>query len=114
MELREFVAVTLTQIVEGVKEAQTRSKDHGAQVNPSLSTSAELAAKHGILIASGSAAQLVQFDVALTATEGTRTKGGIGVVVGVVALGSTGQSQAENSSVSRVKFSVPLVLPDMP
>jgi hypothetical protein len=114
MELREFVAETLTQIVEGVKEAQARAKDHGARVNPHLTTSAELAVKHGILIASGSAAQLVQFDVALTAKEGTETKGGIGVVVGVFALGSTGQSQAENSSMSRVKFSVPLVLPDLP
>lgn len=114
MELGEFVAETLTQIVEGVKEAQARAKDHGARVNPHPTTSAELAVKHGILIASGSAAQLVQFDVALTAKEGTGTKGGIGVVAGVFALGSTGQSQAENSSVSRVKFSVPLVLPDLP
>jgi len=45
MDLREFVAETLTQIVEGVKEAQTRAKDHGAQVNPHLTTSAELAVK---------------------------------------------------------------------
>lgn len=114
MELREFVAETLVQIVEGVQEAQTRTKDHGARVNPHLTTSADLAVKQGILIASGSAAQLVQFDVALTAKEGTGTKGGIGVVAGIFTLGSTGQSQAENSSVSRVKFSVPLVLPDQP
>lgn len=112
MELREFVAETLTQIVEGVKSAQARARDHGARVSPHLTTSAELAVKHGILIANGSAAQLVQFDVALTVKEGTTTKGGIGVTVGVLALGSAGQSQAENSSVSRVKFSVPLVLPD--
>lgn len=114
MELRDFVAETLTQIVEGVQEAQVRTKSHGARVNPHLTTSAELAIKHSILIASGAAAQLVHFDVALTAKEGTGTKGGIGVVVGAFALGSTGQSQAENSTVSRVKFSVPLVLPDLP
>lgn len=114
MDLREFVAEALAQIVEGVKDAQSRAKEHGARVNPALSTSAELAAKHGILIASGDAAQLVQFDVALTAKEGTGTKGGIGVVMGAFTLGSTGQSQAENSSVSRVKFTVPLVLPDEP
>jgi hypothetical protein len=56
-------------------------------------------------------AQIVEFDVALTAMEGTGTKGGIGVVAGMFALGSTGQSKEESSSVSRVKFSVPLSLP---
>jgi hypothetical protein len=29
-----------------------------------------------------------------------------------LALGSSGQSQAENSSANRVRFSVPLVLPE--
>lgn len=112
MDLREFVTETLVQIVEGVRDAHAQARERGAQVNPHLSTSAELAVKHGILIADGQAAQLVQFGVALTAKEGTGTKGGIGVVAGVFNLGTTGQSQAETSSLSRVKFSVPLVLPD--
>jgi len=112
MDLKEFVAETITQIVEGVKDAQSRAKQHGARVNPHLTTSADLAVKHGILIASGSAAQLVGFDVAITAKEGTETKGGIGIVVGAFALGSTGQSKEEGSAVSRVKFCVPLVLPE--
>jgi len=110
MNLQEFVAETLTQIIDGVREAQTRAKDGDATVNPGLNATAENA-KYGIFNASGTAAQLVQFDVALTGMEGTETKGGIGVVAGVFNLGSTGHSQAENSSVSRVKFSVPLVLP---
>jgi hypothetical protein len=53
----------------------------------------------------------VEFDVALTVAEGTGTKGGIGIVAGASALGSTGQSTAQNSSVSRVQFNVPLALP---
>jgi len=112
MELREFVAETIKQIAAGVKDAQAAHDEHGAFVNPHLTTSAELAVKHGILIASGSAAQLVQFDVALTVKEGTGTKGGIGIFAGPISLGSSGQSNSENSSVSRVKFFVPLVLPE--
>jgi len=112
MELREFVSETIKQISSGVKDAQASHEEHGAFVNPHLSTSAELAVKHGILIASGHATQLVQFDIALTVTEGTGTKGGIGVFVGALSLGSSGQSNSENSSVSRVKFFVPLVLPE--
>jgi hypothetical protein len=53
----------------------------------------------------------VDFDVPLTVTEGTGTTGGIGIVAEPFALGSTGQSTAQNSSVSRVRFSVSLALP---
>jgi hypothetical protein len=111
MDLKEFVAETLTQIIDGVKEAQRRTEAvEGTSVNPHLSAPPELA-RYGILNAGGNVAQVIQFDVALTAMEGTGTKGGIGVVAGVFNLGSAGQSQTENSSVSRVKFSVPLALP---
>jgi hypothetical protein len=55
---------------------------------------------------------MVSFDVALMAMEGTATKRGIGPVVGMVTLESTGQSKEESSSVSHVKFSVPVSLPE--
>lgn len=112
MNLRDFIAETIAQIAEGVKNAQGQFSNHGARVNPRLTTSADLAIKHGLIFASGSAAQLVQFDVALTTTEGTGSKGGIGVFIGAVSLGSAGQTKTENSSISRVQFVVPLVLPE--
>ena len=111
MDLRDFVSETLTQIVEGVKSAQSNAVDSGAKVNPKLSTSYEQAGKQGFLQTSEGYAQIVQFDVALTVTEGSGTKGGIGVFAGAINLGNSGQSKTENSSVSRVKFSVPLSLP---
>ncbi len=57
--------------------------------------------------------QLVDFDVALTVKEGTETKGGIGIFVGAFGVGSQGQSSAENASLSRVKFVVPITLPSL-
>ena len=111
MDLQQFVAETLTQIVKGVRESQSIAKQSGAEVDPHLSMSVEHAEKQGLLIASGKYAQLVQFDMALTVKAGTGTKGGIGVFVGPVTLGSSAQSNAENSSVSRIKFVVPLTLP---
>ena len=113
MNLKEFVAETLVQLVEGIEDAQSRTTGRKASVNPHVSASPELA-KLGVLNASGVAAQVIHFDVALTAMEGTGTKGGIGVVAGVLNLGSMGQSQTENSSVSRVKFSAPVILPTGP
>lgn len=112
MDLKEFVTQTLTQIIEGVRDAQTRGKELTAEVNPHLDTSAEQAGKQGFLNAGGQFVPIVQFDVALTVTEGTGTKGGIGVFAGAIFLGSSGQSQNESSSVSRVKFSVPVRLPN--
>jgi len=107
----DLKAETLSQIVEGVRDAQSRTEQHCARVSPSFTASAELVGKQGFLIASGDAAQMVQFDVAISAKEGTGTKGGIGLIVGPVTLGSAGQSTQESSGTSRVKFCVPLVLP---
>jgi hypothetical protein len=53
----------------------------------------------------------LEFDVAVTAQEGTATKGGIGVFAGAIGLGSQGQSTAANQTVSRIKFAVPVLLP---
>jgi hypothetical protein len=111
MDLKEFVTQTLTQIAAGVREAQVPAKALGAEVNPHLMTNWPEAAKLGFLNASGRFAPIVQFDVALTVSEGTGTKGGIGILAGAINLGSSGQSQNEQSVVSRVKFSVPLALP---
>jgi len=34
MELKEFIKETITQIVEGVVEAQTTISKYGAEINP--------------------------------------------------------------------------------
>ena len=111
MNLKEFVSETLVQLVDGVIEAQARTKDKKAIINPRLIANSTTG-KIGVFDTSGAPAQMIQFDVALTAMEGTGTKGGIGVVAGLFTIGSTGQSQAESSTVSRVKFSVPVSLPE--
>lgn len=111
MDLKEFVSETIVQIISGVADAQKQSESLGAKVSPKLTGSSTHGVQLGFLSAEGGATQIVQFDVALTAKEGTGTKGGIGIVAGIVSLGSTGQSNEENASVSRVKFSVPVTLP---
>jgi hypothetical protein len=108
VDLKEFVSQTLTQIMEGVREAQSAST-HGGVVSPTLNHFGKLS--EVVQTDTGHFAHMVDFDVALTVEQGSGTKGGIGLVVGPVTLGSTGQSSAQNSSVSRVKFRVPVVLP---
>lgn len=112
MDLKEFVGQALADIVQGVLDAQQTLGANGKHINPELSTLQGTHEKHGKLVSiQGQLVQTVEFDVAVTATEGTGTKGGIGVVAGVFKLGSQGQSTAETSAASRIKFSVPVTLP---
>lgn len=113
MNLQDFIAETLSQIVNGVRAAQETVGPQGAEVSPHLSGGPSINSTHGFVPThAGVYAQIVAFDVALTVKEGTGTKGGIGVFAGAVTLGSSGQSSAEQSSISHVKFSVPLTLPN--
>lgn len=111
MKLKDFVAETLKEIVDGVVEAQEHYKEKGGSVN---SSRLAYRTSHGTQLwdeSTGQPAQMVDFDVAVTTTEGSETKGGIGVFVGSVGLGSQGKSDASNSSCSRIKFSVSVLLP---
>jgi hypothetical protein len=47
----------------------------------------------------GAIAKEIEFDVAVTVIEGTQTKGGIGVFVGPIGIGSQGQSNVSNQSI---------------
>ncbi len=112
MNLQDFVSETLVQIIKGITAAQEEIVDTTAKVSPIVQETAAYKNYTGLVPVQGNPpASMVAFDVALTATEGTGTKGGIGVMAGVLSLGSTGQSSNENTSVSRVQFSVPVILP---
>ena len=112
MELKEFVAQTLTDLIQGILDAQTNLGQNGKFINPELSTQqGELEERGSLVSIQGQLVQNVDFDVAVTATTGKGSKGGIGVVAGVFALGSQAQSSTENIAVSRLKFSVPICLP---
>ena len=108
MELKTFIQHTIEQIVEGVSDAQSSIASKGGIINPaSLQFQKEgqwNTYQHAI-------PQEVAFDVGLTSTDKTGTAGGIGVFLGAVTLGSKGQSGTEETAVTKVKFTVPLVLP---
>lgn len=111
MELKDFVEETLRQIIDGVRAAQEYGKQHGAFVNPKSLT---FRTDQGFQLydpETGAISQQIQFDVALTVIEGKQTRGGIGVVAGPIALGSQGKSDASNTTVSRIQFMIPLMLP---
>lgn len=109
MELKTFVAETLKQIIDGVVDAQAYGKKKGAAINPAKRTTSQ---HNGIRETDDPAQrQNVEFDIAVTAGEGTEKKGGFGIFVGSLGVGAQGQATANTQSVSRVRFAVPVLLP---
>jgi len=110
MKLKEFINAALSEIVEGVAVARTEVEKFGATVGSDrvygyLQDAKVITDGHGRPIT------YVEFDIALAEASATDTKGGIGVFLGSVGLGSQGASHGETSSHSRIKFSVPIVFP---
>jgi len=102
MDLEQFVSETLHQIMSGVAKAKARDSGVGTHVighnNPKI-----------LQVKSGAGAFPVDFDVAVTATEKSESgaKGGIAVLK-VVEVGGERSKGLEHSTVSRVKFTVPV------
>ena len=112
MELKDFVAESITAIMLGVSEAQEKCKEiPGAEVSPGFSGLRGNGKDNWAESSSGGVIQYLEFDVAVTADSGAKTKAGIGVVAGVFNLGAAGESTSGESSVSRLKFKVPIVMP---
>lgn len=110
MNLQDFIQETLVQIITGVKNAQDKIGESGASINPiGLYRMHDQLGGRGYH--SGAVTETVEFDVAVTVTEVESTKKGAGAFISVVALGAQKQTEAHSSSVSRIKFSVPALLP---
>ena len=111
MELDEFVAKTLEQIIKGVAGAQdaVRRRDANAVINPSVGSALP---PDRLDEGTGTLVQEVSFDVAVTVSESG--KSGAGLQVGAFGVGGKmgGGSKRARSEVSRIKFMIPVVLPE--
>ncbi|MBB5459011.1 hypothetical protein HDG33_002658 [Paraburkholderia sp. Cpub6] len=111
MDLKEFVHASLTQIVEGVRGAQNDVLKHGGYVSPAVygSTGAET---HFAVMPDGQNVFLVDFDVAVTVTEGTASDvEGRLKVASVFGVGGGRKTSGSEEHTSRLRFKVPLALP---
>lgn len=117
MNLQEFISQALIQIANGIREADKPLTSAGAVVNPRHVTGAgnNMSNVYGHIDDKSDslrAVHSVEFDVAVTVVDGKETKGGIGVVMGVVGIGSQRRSEESNTSISRIKFKIPIALPN--
>jgi hypothetical protein len=110
LELQEFITNALVQIVAGIADARDKTSSHDATIGSGrvygrTDIAGTITDQHGRQWSS------VEFDVMLAEASGKDTKGGIGVYLGAVGLGSHGASHSDTETRSRIKFTVPIVYP---
>ena len=110
MELKEFVSETLTQICEGVKDAQERCESSGALINPMLDVTVcnKETYRHD---GKDYPATSVKFNVGLTETASNGGKTGIGVFLGKLSVGHETSKEMQAQSVTSVEFTITIVPP---
>ncbi len=99
MELREFVTTTLKQIIDGIQDAQEYVEKSGS--------TAEIVNQFPI----DRCKTKIEFDVAVTAESSTTAEGKAGISVFSIGATTGGQMERLSSTVSRIRFPVPVDLP---
>lgn len=108
MELKDFIKETITQIVDGVVEAQAAIAKHGAEINPRKVQFKEAGQYN---YHNSGKPQMVEFNVGLTTIKKAGSAEGVGVFLGSISLGKKNDEGSEHTAVSRIRFSLPVVLP---
>jgi hypothetical protein len=110
MDLKGFIKETIAAIVESTSELQAQFEGVGVIVNPPVSNKERDLYEHENLSHRYRRVETIEFDVAVTAA--TETSGGAkaGLKIFTAELGADGKHARNHEEVSRVKFSIPIVL----
>jgi hypothetical protein len=117
MNVQEFIQQSLYQIAAAVESANQQFvlEKIEARANPRGATNHS--AGGGFTYSTVSDTQMVDFDIALTATQSdgqtSGAGGGLKIYVASAGVESSNRSEATHSHVSRIKFKIPLKLPNL-
>ena|ERR1035437_6269207 len=107
MELKAFIQKSIIEIIDGVTDAQIYAKEKGARINPANI----LSGNTKVWDSDGAVGQNIEFDVAVIVNESTEGKVNAGITVWGIGAGGQHTNGLENSTTSRIKFSINLFLP---
>lgn len=115
MELKDFIKETLSQIIDAVSETQEKYKDKHVLICPD-----DIQSEKGEYYIGNEShyeyynrktkVQNIEMDIAISVTEKEGNKSGIGIAK-IINVGTSSENAIQNESVSKIKFSIPLVLP---
>jgi len=111
IDLEDFISEVLKQIINGVKKAQLHAKENGAQVNSSNTYRTSQGDMKLDISDHGGLVQEVDFDVAVTVSSQGNLKGGMGLFIPAAGVGYQAEKETGNSTLSRIKFKIPVALP---
>jgi hypothetical protein len=116
LNLKDFVANALAQIMDGVQTAQEHAAEIGAMVS---SNNTLLVVKEGQPMIEWNEdgfgkirryGQYIDFDVAVTTTDTAKGKMGAGLFVASISLGAQVEGEIQNATISKISFSIPVFL----
>lgn len=115
MKLDEFITDSLKSIVKGIKDSQEFANENGARINPHVgkwdfdkNQTTYYGKEEG-----ARAITKIDFDIAVTTSSAQETGGEGGINVYSIKLGGKMSDTEKNESVSRIKFSVNVSLPNV-
>ncbi|MFI8647918.1 hypothetical protein ACIGJK_24390 [Pseudomonas iridis] len=117
MDLKDFIANSLTQIAEGILAARDALADTDAEVNPTnLATHSKNSQGYGRTELSedmnrGRVVERVTFDVAVTTESGTEGNAGLKVGIASFGIDTGGKLIDKAGQASRIQFGIPMVFP---
>ena len=110
MNLDEFVKEVLTKIISGIRDAQ--EAEGGAFVVPSGDGGHEYAKHSRVSSSARLKSTIVDFDIALTVEDSSKTAGGGGIKVAGIGASMEGESSSKDTKISRIQFGIPILLPE--
>ena len=114
MELKDFVSQSIQQIFEGVKQAQSQTKEMNGLIAPhKLRMSDKEIPNHQSVVGYHHSTPIisVDFDISVTTQDSTKDKAGAGIFIAAIGLGGQVGSESMNSQLNKLRFSIPVILP---
>ena len=110
MNLKEFITETISAIVEATSDLQGEYERRGMIINPPVSVRERDLYEEGSAAHTYRRVEVVEFDVAVTASRETGGGGKAGLKILSVEAGVDGKHAAKSENVSRVRFSIPIAM----
>ena len=108
MDLKQFIHDVLVNVVEAIDDAGKAVADRGAMINPNGQRARD---RHQRFTLQDIHLNQIEFDISVTVADKAGVDGKAGIRVMGLEVGGGGKQETSSSSVSRIKFSVPMLLP---
>lgn len=110
MELKDFIKDVIVSIYNGISEAKETTGKHILPQGNSISESIPYISKGMAPLDPIAIVSNLEFELSLTEGDKNGITGGIGVLLGSLTMGSKGNNEHQQTSLSKIKFNIPIEL----